>query len=197
MNPVIERIYKGIKNLSKAQRKIIYISAVVLISLLIFWIFVYGPQSRKFAKIKLKLTQAENQIAEILRLTAGKDLVVAVTELRTNLTKVTAELPAEDEDVIYNLSENAKKLKIEVRNMAPSGRRLLANKIPNYDIEELPISMNLVCEYRVLGEYLNILRNSFPVLIRVRQLDIKGKGEGRTDLDVTLQVSAYLAHEKK
>lgn len=197
MNLSIETIYKRARNLSKEQKKIIYISAVTLVFLLVLWIFVYRPQSRKFAGIKSELTQVESQIAEISRLSAGKDLAAAVVDLRMGLAKLSAKLPAEDQEVIYHLSENAKKLKIEVKNVTPAGRRLLENKVAGYDIEELPISMNLVAEFRVLGEYLNILRNNLGVLIRVRQLDIRGKGEGRADLDIALQLCAYLSRQKR
>ncbi len=197
MNWEIEKIYNRIKKPTKEQKKIIYISAIVLVCLLIFWIFVYGPQARSFAAIKRKLQQAESGIAQIMSIAGGRDLAEAVRGLKTNLVKVTGKLPATEQVVIYNLSETARKLKIEVKNIIPSGKRLLENKISGYDMEELPISMNLVSDYRLMGEYLDILRNNFPVLICVRQLDIKGKGEGRTDLDVALQISAYLSREKR
>lgn len=197
MSPKIEKIYNRIKKLTKEQKKIISLSAMVLVFLLIFWIFIYAPQARSFTAIKQELKQAEAQIAEIMSMTAGKELTQAFKDLKTDLVKISGKLPSGEEAVIYNLSESARKLGIEVKNIIPSGKRLLENRVSGYDIEELPISMNLSSDYRAMGEYLNMLRNRFPVLVKVRQLDIKGKGEGRTDLDVALQILAYLSREKE
>lgn len=185
-----------IKKLTKEQKKIIYISLVVLTFFFSFWIFVYGPQTRKFTSIKEELTQTEARTAEILSIAKGRDLAQAIRDLKINFIEVMGRFPGGEEMVIYNLSETAKKLKIEVKNIVPSTKQLLENKITGYDIEELPISLNLVSEFRSLGEYLNILRNNFPVLIRVRDLDIKGNGEGRALLEVALQISAYLSGQK-
>lgn len=190
------KLYHWIKNLSREQKKIIYISAVGLVFLFSFLVFVYGPQSRKFAAIKRELSQTENQIKEIMSIVGGRDLPQAVRDLKTRLTNTASKLPSKEDVVISNLSENAKKLNLEVKNIIPANKQLLGNRITGYIIEELPISLSLVGDYRALGEYLNILRNNSPILIRVRQLEIKGKGEGRSDLDIALQISAYLSREK-
>lgn len=196
MNWIKEKLYHWIKDLSREQKKIIYISAVGLVFLFSFWVFVYGPQSRKFAAIKKELNQAENQIKEIMNIAGGRDLPQAARDLKTDLIKISAKLPSKQEVVISNLSESAKRLNLEVKNIIPANKQPLADTISGYTIEEFPISLNLVGDYQALGEYLNILRNSSPVLIRVRQLEIKGKGEGRSDLDIALQIYAYMSKEK-
>jgi Tfp pilus assembly protein PilO len=190
------RLCHWAKNISGEQKKIIYISAVGSIFLFSFLVFVYGPQSKKFSAIKKELSQTENQIKEIMGIVGGRDLPEAVRELKTDFIKITAKLPPKENMIISGLSENAKRLNLEVRSISPSGGHLLANAIPGYDIEELPVSLNLVGDYRALGEYLHILRDNPPILIRVRQLEIKGKGEGRSDLDVALQICAYLSRKK-
>lgn len=196
MNLKIVNILDRLKKLTNEQKKIIYISAIMALFLFFFWTFVYNPQSKKFSTIKRELTEAEQQIAQIMSIAAGRNLADAVGELNKNLMEVTSMLPAEETTVISSLSQAARRLKIEVKNIIPSGRQVLENKVSGYVIEELPISMSLICEYRVLGEYLNILRNKFPVLVRVKQLDIKGKGEGTPNLDISLQIVTYLAKPK-
>jgi len=181
------------KKLTKEQIKIIYISAVVLVFLIIFWIFVYRPQTRELTSIKQELIQAEAQIAEINRLIGDKELTQAAKELNMDFNKIASQLPSGEEDVIDVLSDKARSLSIEVKNITPSGRQVLEDKIAGYNIEELSVSMKIVCEYKVLGEYLNNLRNNLPVLVRVRQINIKGKGEGRPNLEVALEISAYLS----
>lgn len=180
------------KTLSKEQKKIIYISAIVIVSLLFFWVFVYVPQSRKLVAIKGQISDAEAQIAEINRMAEGKELSLAVRDFQSRLNNIESKLPFKKEDVINSLSEAARKLKIDIKNLALSPEQELSNKIPGYDIEEFPISMNLACDYRALGDYLSILRNTFPVLVRIRQVNIQGRGEGQDVLDIELLISAYL-----
>ena len=181
------------KKLTKEQKKIIYISIVVLMFMLSFSIFVYRPQARKLASITKQLNSAEAEISEINSLIADKDFIQAVKELNIRLNKIAAQLPSGDEDLVDALSQKARSLRIEVKNIIPSESRPLEKKIFGYDIEELSISMHLVCEYNVLGKYLIALRNDFPVLVRVNKLDIKGKGEGKPALDINLQITAYLS----
>jgi len=180
------------KKLSKEQIKIIYISAIALVFLICFWLFVYSPQSRKLVMIKQQLANTENEIIVITELTKGKEMALAVQDLSVELEDIVSKLPLGEEDVIYNLSEEARNLNIEVQNITPAGRIPLEGEISGYMIEELPIALSLVCDYRQLGDYLEILRNDFPVLVRVRNLDIVGQGEGIPQLEISLGVSAYL-----
>jgi hypothetical protein len=87
----------------------------------------------------------------------------------------------------------AKKTKANIRNITPGARQILESKIPGYELQEMPISLDLTCEDRSLGEFLDMLRNHSPVLVRVKQVNINGKGEGEGNLDVDLQISAYLS----
>lgn len=181
--------------ITKEQKKILYVSVVVLLFFVLFWSFIYRPQSGKFLALKQELKEAENKIALILDLTNGEELTVAVKKLRTNLDKAFSQFPKGEEDVIRNLSDEANRLKIKVKNITASGTKMLDVSVQGRNLEELSISMNLSCEYRQIGEYLNILLNKFPILVKVNKLDIKGAGEGKPDLDVDLKLVAYLSKD--
>jgi len=181
------------KRITKEQKKIIYISGIVILALILFWALVHAPQKRRLAAIKSDLQRAEAQIAEISTLMQGRELTEAVQELNLKFKESARLLTPEDEDVIAYLSEEARDLEIEVKDITPSGRQSLQKQVAGFDIEELAISMNLVCEFKELGEYLNTLRDNFPVLIEVRELKVQGEGEGRPALDISLKISAYLA----
>ena len=180
------------RKLSREQEKIIYIAGVVIVFLILFFIFVYSPQERKLSDIKKKLNYAESEIAEINRITQGKPLELAVSDLNLQLKNLTGRLPFRSEDVVKNLSDAAREFKVEVKNIAFAAEQKSSGKIPGYTVKELPISMKLSCEYRNIGEYLHKLRTDFPILVRVKQLLIEGSGEGSPQLDVSLQISAYL-----
>lgn len=184
------------RQLTREQRKIIYLGAAALSCLLLFWLVIYAPQSRRLSAIKNKLKDVEAEIAQINRITEGRELAAAVKDLNNQLRKAGAKLPLRIEDVVKSLSEEARRQTLEVKNINFSDRRPLKFEIPGFSVDELVISMNLSCEFRELGEYLYSLRNNFPALVRVRQLSIKGKGEGYINLDAGLEVLAYLAKEK-
>ncbi|MDD5005482.1 MAG: hypothetical protein PHS93_03140 [Candidatus Omnitrophica bacterium] len=179
--------------LTKEQKKIIYLGLIAVVFLFLFWFFVYMPQTRRLASIKNELASVESQIAEIIRITEGRELTEAVKDFNTQIIEGANILSFKQEDIISSLLQEARNFKIDVKSITPLARKSLENKIPGFTIEELPISMVLSGEFRDLGEYLNILKNRFPVLIKVRQLDIKGNGEGRAILDATLQISAFLS----
>lgn len=183
------------KKLSRKQQKIIGIAIAVIAFIFLFWFFVYVPQSRQLSSKKSKLKEVESQIAQINQIIQGRDLTIVVADLNQQLKKATDKLPFRQEVVINYLSENARNLKIEVKNINLSEKNVQESQIAGYKIEELPVTMNLSCDFRSLGEYLNILRDNQFLLTRVRQLDIEGSGEGKARLNIGLQISIYLAKE--
>jgi Tfp pilus assembly protein PilO len=197
MNLKPEKLAIPAGKISRQQKKIFSAALIVAASIIFFWLFIYMPQSRKFERIKKELAATESRIAQITSLAEGKDLSAAVSGLKVTLLKVLSQLPMDDEKVIAYLSDGARRLKVEVKNIAPQQARPVDTGVPGYQIMEFPISLNLNAEYRAIGEYLSALRNNFPILIRVRDIQIQSKGFGRADLDAAVQLSAYLAVEKR
>jgi len=94
--------------------------------------------------------------------------------------------------VINYLSEAARKLRISIKSISLDNNKAEQTQVPGFTIIKLPISLKLNCEYKALGEYLHILRDNSPFLIRVEHLDISGQGEGVASLDVNLKLLGYL-----
>jgi hypothetical protein len=196
MNLTIKSIKLYFQGLTKAQKKIVLAGALIFFSLLLFWLFIYRPQKKKFSDIKASLTQIESKTEQILSIASGKELPSAIKDLKVNFVELSGRLPAQEQTVIHALLETAKNKKIEVKNITPLGRNLVPSAISGCTVEELPFKLQLACEYRTLGEFLDILRNNFPVLVKVRHLNIKGTGEGRVNLNSNLEIQAYLSKEK-
>lgn len=181
------------KQLPKQQ--IFYLAAGVLIFILFFWIFIYAPANRKLSRIKQKLAYTENQIADIAGIAQGRDLSEAMAKLNKDLIRSASRLPLRRETVTNYLSDNAARFNIDVKNMVLAQNRAITGKIPGLEIDETPITMTLTADYRSLGDFLNSLTNDESMLIILKKLEIQGAGEGRTKLDITLKVNAYLAKE--
>ncbi|MFH1441892.1 MAG: type 4a pilus biogenesis protein PilO [Candidatus Omnitrophota bacterium] len=181
------------KKITKEQKKIIYISLILSAFTVFLWIFIITPQKNKLVSIRNRLSQAEAQITEIKQLTQGRDMAVVVTELNKKLVDALDKLPFRQEVVINYLSDNARNLGIEIKNINLSDKQSAVKTISGYAISEVPININLSGEYRAIGEYLNILRDDSVILIKIGKIDIKGRGEGYSYLDMSLEISAYFA----
>ncbi len=183
------------KRLTKQQQQIIYIAAGALVFIMLFWVFIYAPASRKLSQIKQKLIFTEKQIADITSITQGRELSEVMTKFNKDLSKLAAKLPMRQEAAMNYLSDIARKCNIDVKNMVLAGKQVIKDKIPGLEIDEIPISMTLSGDFRSLGDFLNLLTNDESVLTILKKIDVAGSGEGRTKLDINLRVSAYLAKE--
>jgi len=182
------------KNLTKAQLKIIYLVLILIVAFILFLFIIFFPQRRKLSEIKAEIARTDAQINEITSLSQGKDLAQVVRNIDKELDKAVELLPAKEELIIKYLSKNARKLEIDVKNMNLAEKKQLKDKVQGYVIEELPIVMSLSCGYKALGEYLNILKNDNVLLVKVKQLSIRS--QKRPVLEVNMQISVFMAEQE-
>ena len=192
---MIEKLNNILKTFTGEQKKIIIAAAIVVFSFLVVWGFIYVPQRNEFLRIKRTIAATEHEIDEIMQIASGKDLAYAIGELRGRLAAVKARLPVSEQVVVSYLSKLAERYHLEMKSVVYASRRTLENRIANTEIEELPVTMQVSGEYRSLGEFLSALENSSELLVSLKQLDVKGNGMGRVDLDISLQLSTYLVKE--
>jgi len=183
------------KKLTKQQIKIIIASAVGVFCLLLFWVVFYLPYSNSVKKVKKELLVVSAEIKEIQGLAEGRDFTQVVKDFNINLNKLRKYLPAQDDTVVQALAGKARELRIDVGSLTLSSKRLLEDKIAGFSVEEVPIDMELTCNFITLGKYLAALSDNFPVLIKINALSVISKGEGRTKLKINLNVSGFLAKE--
>jgi len=182
--------------LTQEQKKIYTVSAIVGTVFFMVWLFIIIPQNKKLAYIKTRLKDSEAKIQSIAGSGGQEGLVATVEGMNAKLQKLSQRFSLSPEEVVKNLSEKARVLRITVKNINFSQKIPYPKDVPFYSVDEMPVVLSLVCEYRALGEYLIALRESFPAVVTVRQLSVRGKGEGVASLDVELQLSAYLGKEK-
>jgi hypothetical protein len=186
-----EKIFPALNKLTKAQKKIIEISSLALLALAVFWFLVYLPQSRKLATLKQQLSSIEGEIAAIQIIAKDRELGTVVKDLKTELGQLNRKFAPDDQAVVYQLSESAKKAGIEVKNIDPQDKSS-AGTAAGLNIEELPVALELSCDYRALGEYLDFLQDEFVYLAKIKDVSMSGHGRGNPRLDVTVHISVYL-----
>jgi len=189
-----EKISPALNRLTKAQKKIIAISALALLALNIFWFMVYLPQSRKLTNLKKQLSSAESEIESIRSIAKDRELGVVVGELKTNLSQLKSKFPLDDDALIYQLSDSAKKAGIDVGNVDPQDKNQVAT-VAGLTIYELPVTLELSCDYRTLGEYMSYLQNGFMYLVKIKDVSIIGQGRGNPKLNITMHILTYLAKQ--
>ena len=127
----------------------------------------------------------------------GRDLAIVAKDLRLSLTKTVNKFPIGEDIVVARLTDAAEdQAKLVVKDITPAGRQVIPEKILGVNVEELFLTMSVSGEYRAIGEFLDMLRGDFPVYIRIREIELVGKGEGKPILDCTLQLSAYLTKKQ-
>lgn len=177
---------------TKKQQKIIYSGIIVLVTILAILIFVYLPQKAKLEGIKKELKAVDGQIAQLNELSQGRELVEVVQELNAKFKEISDLLPRREEEVVRALSELARSIGIEIKNLVPSEKELLDVQVSGFVIERQKISLDLICNFKMLGEYLHALRDEFPFLVSFEELTVNGQGEGEYRLLIGLRLSAYL-----
>lgn len=182
--------------LSKEQKKIIYIGLILAAAILLFIALIYLPQQRRLKEIRAELDRTEQQINEIHLLTAGRDLNEAIRDLNVRLKDLSAYFLIGEEELINNLTDQARDLNIDVRDLDPGNKTLFNSATPGYAVYALPVAMNIKGGYKEAGDYCARLEGDFPALVRIDKLDIRGKGTGEADLDIRLVITAFLLKEQ-
>ena len=161
--------------------------------LLVFWLFIYLPSNRKLKAIKKELGSAQTKIDQINKIVGEKELAQVVADLTKKFAGLKSKLPRKDEVIIHNLSKSARELKIDIKKISVLDKIPLGAPVAGSNIEKLSISLELAGEFKALGEYLDNLRNNFPILITIDKLSISGRGEAKYTLNASLQLWAYLS----
>lgn len=183
--------------IEKGKQKILLMGGIILGAILIFWVFIYSPKNKQMKELKDKLVKVQKDINTIHGISRDKEsLDIVITKYNEKLKELELKLPQQEESTLRGLVTEATKKSIEVPSIRPkiaTDCKLPIN-IEEYKCKELDISIELVTSYKNLGEYLRILKNKFPSLVRLNELKIEKKGEekGISKLSVLLEITLYM-----
>lgn len=180
--------------INKEQRNILIISAALFLVFIILWFFFYFPQRNKLILIKRDLNNTEAQISQIIALGGGKELGLTTQDLLNHLNKLRGKFAASEGEIINILSKEAEKLKINIKNITPRQKinQAISGDAGNYLCQELPLALNLITEFKNLGDYLDILENKLLFLISIKELRINNQASAAQEINVYLDLSVYL-----
>lgn len=180
-----------IQRITKEQKKIVIVSGIGFVCLIVFWTFIYLPSRREVASLRKRTLSVESQIAAIKKVPQGKELTDVVKDLKIKLDQSKSYLPESDEAVRNDLSREADKLGITIKDISLLAEKSIEKPIAGFQIQELRISIKLVSDLRNFTEFLNVLRNKFPYLVKVEEIIIKNTKPQDLDIDISIEILAY------
>ncbi len=191
--------------ITKRQKKIFMFVGIVALTFAVFIIFIYLPTKRHLVQLKDEYFVLQNEINEFNKsIGEGKPLEQAILSLRNRLETLDKKFPEKEEIVLRELSALAENLSIEISSIRPEKKKEIKEientpiDIKGCIVQEMPISMNLRTSYKTLGEFLKVLKEAFPVFIKIDNVRITKTADKNSPLlDVSLSLNTYLASPQK
>jgi len=182
--------------LNKTQKLIFLMAFIIFIVIFILWLFVYSPTRAKANVLKEELDAIRLDIRDITRIAGGqKNMDVAYKKFHEKLKELNRIIPTEEKSALSLLSKIADEMGIKILIMRPGGaaESQIDLEIKGKLIVEMPMSLELKCDYKTLGEYLNRIRTELPVLVVVNEVKMSRLAEGgNTYLKANLNLRLFM-----
>ncbi len=199
-NKIINR--KFLELLIINQKNIMIMLVSIIATFFVFWFFVYSPKRKQTKEIKSEYEAMKKDIKEIESMAGGGMLDASLPLLDKKLKVLEKKLPPSEETTLKEIASFANRSGIDVISLTPHAikKSPMQGDIPGYECMELSIMMDLRCTYKTLGEYLRLLQEEFPTVVRIKNISMsKEKSADKTDsaLRARLVLIMYMLHEKK
>lgn len=182
---------------NKQQKTILVMSGIIVGTILIFLFFIYLPKNAQMKKLKAELAEAKTTIDNIKRITGEEaSLDVAIERYDKKIKELKLKLPQREESTIRDLAAEAGKMGIKILSINPAiavDCRLPTN-IKGYKCKELAISMEFKTSYKNFGDYIQLVREKIPAVIKFEQVNIKREGEasGIPQLLISFRIRMFI-----
>jgi Tfp pilus assembly protein PilO len=189
------------RKISKGRKKIFILIGVAFAVFTVFAVMLYLPTKRRLDRLRSEYMSIQREINEF-RTSVGdsRPLADIVINMQKKLDSFKDIFPEREELVLRELPAMAAKVGAEITSIRPSPKRAIKDvggtpvAIRGCIVQELQVSVTLRAQYKALGEFFRILKNSFPIFVRVDNFQI-GKGQGNV-LDVSMSLVTYtISHE--
>ena len=186
--------------MTKAQRKIIIVTAIASLILLIFCFFIYAPGKKQMIKLKQELAARQKEIDDIQAIVSqGDSLEQSITRLKERSRILEGKFPPKEEEVLGMISDFARKLNVNLVSISPSPKKIVMDEnqknivIDNKVCQGLSVIIDFECPYRNLVKYTEALKQDLPALAMVENLEVNKNSSGNSrDLTVRLGLTFYI-----
>jgi hypothetical protein len=178
---------------------------MALLSAAIFFIFIYTPKRTVIYKLRQELGNVKDSLARIEAIVGErKYLGEGILKLRKEAGSLQSKfIKTEDvEELLKILSDDARRLGIEVVSMQPSEFKIWYDKkgrnleVDNLECNKISVDMRINGAYKPLTDYMQGLENKdFPLLI-IRKFDVQ-KSQGAARLGVNMIIDGFALYPKR
>ncbi len=186
--------------ITQQQKKILLIAGIFALSFIVFIVLIYVPSQKYLEHLRGELTKTESEIAQIRTMIGeNKPLEEAIRLLQLRLEAIDKRFPDKEETTLRELSALAVRCGLAVDSLRPSRKQTVTDvggtpiHIRGCFVQEMPVMLSLHGSYRALGEFFRILKDDFPVCVRVNALRItKGENKDAAALSAEAELDTYL-----
>ena len=185
-------------DIKKIPKELLIAVGVSILLVVLFATLVYVPAHKRTRIMQKEAAATSGEIGRIREaMGAAKSVDEALRFMNEEITVIEKLFPRNEEVILRELSDMAKKMNMEVTSISPQKKRIVAKidgvavSVKGSLVKEMPVTMKLITRYKNVGNYTIALRSDFPMLVRVDAVNMSsGKEDGL--LDVDLQLNSYM-----
>lgn len=189
----------NLKNLGSAQKKVLAISAVVLLVFFIIWLFICIPARQTVKKLKVELDGVNAQIDQIeSKAGSAKSLDEGIKLLNDNLKTLRNKFPSAEEESIKALATFAQKSGVVIDSIRPMPRKDLLDeagvpvKIEGKACYVIAVALSARCTFADLVKFTENLEKKLPAFAMIQRLNVNNAPDNSNVLTVSMDLSLYL-----
>jgi Tfp pilus assembly protein PilO len=192
--------------LSREQKKLINIAAIVLILSLVFWFGIYNPKRKALVKLKASIDIESAEVEKIQQMIGRETTLEAGVDILKDRIEALNKKCVKQKDIsaaLKVLSDTANMVRVRLISTRPGSAIAFSvnKKQPlTYRGEvcmKLPVTITVEGKYEQLGRYMQLLENSPVGMYTVDSFSIKKEKAIYPELEMSLTVSIYFLGAKK
>lgn len=187
----------------KLPKRLAIISAIFTGCILMLLIFIYLPQRNRMHQLYTQLMEIEDKLKSISSIIEGAEQPdININRLKNKISNLKQKLPQREEYALKAFSDEAHKLNIQLVSVKPKDKQVYLDekekpvRLDNMVLYKLSILLEIVCDYKSLGKYLeNLQREDFPRLVTVEELKLNKDRNLFPRLRINLLINMYFLQE--
>lgn len=188
-------INKHLKKISRSQRRIIAVTALIISAFWIAGFFIYTPMKNKLAALSGELKGTEAQIQEIEKMIShGQEMGAGIRLLEEKSRQMESRFPVKEDTALTALFELSHKAKVEIVSIKTQPARLCGQQLALGErrCHELAVFLEMKGGYKELVGYIGLLKTSLPALMSLEKLNIYRAGTTASSLNIGMDIKLYL-----
>ncbi|MFH1190691.1 MAG: hypothetical protein V1670_00635 [Candidatus Omnitrophota bacterium] len=199
LSQIVNHMHLPKIDLTNNQKKIVIISASVLLIFFLFLVCLFMPASKQMRALKNELISTQQQIKSIEMLLAGaQSRDEAIRLLKEKQRYLCNKFPQKEEESIRLIPEMARKMNINVISVQPGSKTVFLDAagkqvmIENKVVYYLPIALEASCYFKDLVRYIFELKATLPACVSINSLEINKENQLSGKNRVNVEFNMYL-----